>query len=676
MPFPELPVSSASRRISVCIPLNVEGPFDYLTDEQGTLLGRYVTVPFAGRKIMGVVWKEEGTSSLPDSRLKTVQAVHWHLPAMRKELSATLEAAARYNCASLGNMLRLAMPLMDKVANEKLKPRKPPLTVPPTLHPASHTLTAQQQEVADTMKSATAHGFQPFLLDGETGSGKSEVFFEVAEAVMKEGRQVVMLVPEIALSVPFMKRAEQRFGFAPTLWHSSETLSSRREALRAIMKGTARFIIGARSALFLPYASLGLIIVDEEHDSAFKQEGSGMHQVMYHARDMAVLRARHEHIPIILSSATPSLETLVNAEQGKYHHLTLTRRASQSPLPEIHLLDMRKVKLEKDSWISPHLRERVAEALAARQQSLLFMNRRGYAPLVLCRPCGHRYECAECSAWLVYHAHARRLQCHHCGARAPLPSVCPECGSGADQLVMCGPGVERIEEEVRRLFPEARLTVISGDSTEDPQQMKALLSLVAAGATDIVIGTQLLAKGHHFPYLTTVGIIDADAGLYGSDIRAAEKTYQLLHQLAGRAGREETRGQVYIQTYRPDHALMQALAHWDRKSFLSLEMENRQRAAMPPYGRLCAVIVEGEPEEKVVEVARTLSLSAPYVQDVRVLGPAPAALYKLRGLYRLRFLVMARKSVDIQAIVKPWCDSVTCPSSVMIRIDVDPVNFL
>ena len=665
-----------SRRVSVCVPLNVEGCFDYLTTEEGELTGRYVTVPFSGRKVIGVVWGEEGASDLPDSRLKAIQAVHWHVPPMQDALRETLALAAKYNCASLGTMLRLAMPVIEKAINTRLKARRAAPAEPPVLQPVPHALTPEQKDAAITMKAAISYGFQPFLLDGETGSGKSEVFFEVAEAVMREGRQVLMLVPEIALSVPFMARTTARFGFSPTLWHSSETPANRREAMRAIMKGTARFVIGARSALFLPYSVLGLIIVDEEHDSAFKQEGSGMHQVMYHARDMAVLRARQEHIPIILSSATPSLETLVNAQNGKYHHLTLTRRAGQSALPVIHLLDMRREKLEKNTWISPRLRAHVAEALARKEQALLFMNRRGYAPLVLCRACGHRYECSECSAWLVYHAGSRRLQCHHCGLHVPLPPLCPSCHAPPEQLAMCGPGVERVEEEVRGLFPEARICVISGDATEDHGRMKALLSLVAMGEVDIVIGTQLLAKGHHFPYLTTVGVIDADAGLQGGDVRAAEKTYQLLHQLAGRAGREETRGQVYIQTYRPDHALMQALAHWDRKSFLSLEMENRQRAAMPPYGRLCAVIVEGSPEKKVLEVTRALSLSAPYVQEIRILGPAPAALYKLRGQYRLRFLVMAPKSVDVQAVVKPWCDGVQCPSSVMIRIDVDPVNFL
>ncbi len=669
MPYPV-------RRVSVCVPLNVEGCFDYLTTEEGELTGCYVTVPFAGRNVIGVVWGEEGTSALADAKLKTIRTVHRHLPVMREALRETLAGAARYNCASLGNMLRLAIPGIEKAADNRVKPRSAAPAEPPTLIPASHSLTPEQQEAAQTMISAADHGFQPFLLDGETGSGKSEVFFEVAENVMWDGGQVLMLVPEIALSVPFMKRAQARFGFKPTLWHSSETPAARREALRSIMKGTARFIIGARSALFLPYASLGLLIVDEEHDSAFKQEGSGMHQVMYHARDMAVLRARHERIPVILSSATPSLETYVNVERGKYRHVTLTRRSDQSALPAIHLLDMRKEKLEKNCWISPRLAGHVAEAIARGEQTLLFMNRRGYAPLVLCRACGHRYECPNCSAWLVYHAGRRRLQCHHCGLQVPLPPSCPECQAGGDQLAMCGPGVERVEEEVRKLFPQARICVISGDTSEDHTRLKCLLALVTMGEVDIVVGTQLLAKGHHFPSLTTVGVIDADAGLQGGDIRAAEKTYQLLHQLAGRAGREEIRGRVYIQTYRPDHPLMQALASWNREKFLALEMEGRVRAGMPPYGRLCAVIVEGTPEEKVLEVARALSMSTPHLQDIRVLGPAPAALYKLRGLYRLRFLMIAPRPVDVQAVVKPWCDAAPCPASVMIRIDVDPVNFL
>jgi primosomal protein N' (replication factor Y) (superfamily II helicase) len=669
---PALPL----RRVSVCVPLHVDGCFDYLTETTEPLLGRYVTVSFAGQKMMGVVWGDEGTSTLPNAKLKTIAEVHWLVPPMQEALRSTITKAAHYNCAALGNMLRLAMPVMEKAADTRLKPRKTAPTDAPALVPTHHTLTPDQHAAAHTMQAALLQGFQPFLLDGETGAGKTEVFFEVAEAAMREGLQVLLLVPEIALSVPLLKRAEARFGFTPTLWHSSETPAKRREALRAILNGSARLIIGARSALFLPYASLGLIIVDEEHDSAFKQEGTGMYSVMYHGRDMGVLRAREERIPIILSSATPALETLVNADRGKYHHLKLTRREGQAALPTVHLLDMRREKLARQHWISPTLQQRLQDALNRGEQSLLFMNRRGYAPLVLCRACGHRYECPNCTAWLVFHASKRRMQCHHCGLSVPMPPHCPSCQADPEQLVACGPGVERIEEEVRGLFPIARLCVISGDSTEDPKRLKALLEAASAGEIDIIIGTQLLAKGHHFPKLTTVGVVDADAGLQGGDIRAGERTYQLLHQLAGRAGREEARGRVFVQTYQPDHPLMQALAAWDREGFLRLEMEKRQRAAMPPYGRLCAVIVEGEPEEKAVEVARALSMSVPNIQGVQILGAAPAPLYKLRGQYRLRFLVVAPKSTDMHAVVKPWCDAVPHPKSVSIRIDVDPVSFL
>jgi primosomal protein N' (replication factor Y) (superfamily II helicase) len=678
--FPNEIHSQAQQRLSVCLPVNVHHCFDYLAPEGESIAhGAYVTVSFSGRNMMGVVWGE-GASELPASKLKTILCKHSHIPPMPETLRHLLEKAARYNCASLGNMLRLAMPVMEGMAKAEHKRwRQGKATAPQPSEAVTHapkTLTLAQTDAAQTMIAASAAGFQPFLLDGATGAGKTEVFFEVAEAVMREGKQVLILLPEIALSVPLVMRAEARFGFTPTLWHSSETPAKRRNALASIMRGTARLIIGARSALFLPYAALGLIVVDEEHDGSFKQEGSGMHQVLYHGRDMAVLRAREEHLPIILSSATPSLETHVNAECGKYHTLHLTRREGQAALPTIHLIDMKREKMEKQRWLSPTLQRKVTATLARGEQSLLFINRRGYAPLVLCRACGYRYECPSCSAWLVYHASKARLQCHHCGLSTPLPPTCPSCGADKDKLTACGPGVERIAEEAAALFPSARICVLSGDTTDDPTTMKAMLETAMRGEVDIIVGTQLLAKGHHFPHLTMVGVVDADAGLQGGDIRAAEKTYQLLHQLAGRAGREEQRGEVYVQTYRPDHPLMQALAAWNREGFIALELQGRVQANMPPYGRLCAVIVEGKPEESVVAVAKALAVTAPNLEGVRILGPAPAPLYKLRNCYRYRFLIIAPKRAAIQSVMKEWCAGVAGVRGVDVRIDIDPVSFV
>lgn len=514
-------------------------------------------------------------------------------------------------------------------------------------------------------------GFAVKLLDGVTGSGKTEVYFEAIVAALSCDRQVLVLLPEIALTAQWLKRFTARFGVMPFEWHSDLTGAERRHGWRAISSGEAKVVVGARSALFLPFPALGLIIVDEEHDSSFKQEEG----VIYNARDMAVVRARMGEFPVVLASATPSLETVINTETGRYDRLQLPERHAGASLPAIGVVDMRSESLDRQSWVSPALQKAMTETLADNEQVMLFLNRRGYAPLTLCRTCGHRLECPNCTAWLVEHRLEGRLECHHCGLSISPPEGCPDCG-GVDTFAACGPGVERLAEEVAIRFPDARCDIMASDTIQSPAAAAALVQRMQDRAIDILIGTQIMAKGHHFPYLTLVGVIDADLGLAGGDLRAAERTYQILHQVAGRAGREDRPGRVLLQSYRPDHAVMEALVSGERDRFMTAEAAERERHHMPPFGRLAALIVSGPHMGAVDDTAKALARSRPVQEGVHVLGPAPAPLSILRGRHRRRLLVKATRDVNMQAVLRPWLARVRVPGGVRVQVDIDPYSFL
>jgi primosomal protein N' (replication factor Y) len=517
--------------------------------------------------------------------------------------------------------------------------------------------------------------FSVTLLDGVTGSGKTEVYFEAVAAVLEAERQVLVMLPEISLGTQWLERFRARFGTAPAVWHSELGQRARRETWRAVAAGTVRVVVGARSALWLPFAELGLMVVDEEHDSAFKQEDG----VIYHARDMAVMRARLAACPLVLSSATPSLETLGNVLSGRYQSLILPDRHGGAQLPHIETVDMRATPPPRGAWISPPLSEAMAESFAAGQQAVLFLNRRGYAPLTLCRACGHRLECPNCSAWLVAHRFSDTLNCHHCGYRRRQPEACPECETEG-RMAACGPGVERVAEEAVALFPEVRSEIVTSDTIAGPGEAADFIARIEKREIDLLIGTQIIAKGHHFPLLTLVGVIDADLGLAGGDLRAAERTYQLLHQVAGRAGRARHPGRVLLQTYMPEHPVMAALATGGREAFLAREAEAREQHGQPPAGRLAAIILSGRNEASVAATARALARIArgalPADGGIEVLGPAPAAMTLLRGRYRYRLLIKCARAVLPQPWLRHWLATLDAPSRVTLRVDVDPYSFL
>jgi primosomal protein N' (replication factor Y) len=563
--------------------------------------------------------------------------------------------------------------LIDAGTLETLALPPEPIALPPDPDFAHAALSPAQSDAAASLVATVADSqFAVTLLEGVTGSGKTEVYFEAVAEAVRAGRQALILMPEIALTAQFLERFAARFGVKPAEWHSGVS-GRRRERLHvAIAAGEVAVVAGARSALFLPYSRLGLIVVDEEHEAAYKQE-DGVH---YHARDMAIVRAQIERCPVVLASATPSIETRVNAARGRYGHLVLPERFGGRPLPAIAAVDLTRTPAPRGRWLSPPVVEAVRETLSAGEQTLLFLNRRGYAPLTLCRACGHRFQCPNCTAWLVEHRFRRALVCHHCGHMERRPDVCPACGA-VDMLTAAGPGVERLAEETAELFPDARKIVLSSDFPGGTERLRTELKAIADGEFDIVIGTQLVAKGHNFPQLTLVGVVDADISLASGDPRAAERTFQLLQQVTGRAGRGERPGRALVQTFQREHPVIAALLSGEAERFYREETAAREVAGLPPFGRLAAIIVAGSDKQEAEGHARALAQAAAPPHDVMVLGPAEAPLSLLRGLYRFRLLVRTARGVDLQAFLRDWLARVKKPSSrVRVMVDVDPQSFL
>jgi primosomal protein N' (replication factor Y) len=721
------------RVVDVLVPVALDRAYSYRVPEALTLApGDIVNVPLGAREATAVVWAENPKPNPRlDNRLKDVEE-KLDIPPLKDELRAFVDWVANYTLSSRGMVLRMCLRmgehlgparertgvrlsgappprltaarsrvlalladgmvrgksdaakeagvsagvidgLIDEGTIETLVLPPEPVAEKPDPDFATTEFSYDQSAAAAELKRTAARGgFSVTLLDGVTGSGKTEVYFEAVAEAIRRGRQSLILMPEIALTAQFLDRFAARFGVRPAEWHSELSPRKRARTWRAVADGEVSVVVGARSALFLPYADLGLIVVDEEHDQAYKQE-DGVH---YHARDMAVVRGHIARIPVVLSSATPSLETEVNARRGRYKRLTLPERFGGQRMPAVEAIDLRRDRPPPGRFIAPPLAEAVKIALERGEQALFFLNRRGYAPLTLCRACGFRFSCPNCDAWLVDHRFRRQLVCHHCGFGMPHPANCPQC-QAADSFVAIGPGVERLEEEVRALFPAARILVLSSDLVATVERLREELDDVAAGKFDIVIGTQLVAKGHHFPKLNLVGIVDADLGLSNGDPRAAERTFQLLHQVVGRAGRDAGIGRGYLQTHQPEHPVMRALIAQDRDAFYQAEIEMREQAGYPPFGRLASLVVSGPDRHEAQSFARALARAAPPLEDVRVLGPADAPLALVRGRHRLRLLVKAPRTFDLSAYLREWLSQAPKRhGSIKLEIDVDPQSFL
>ena len=543
-------------------------------------------------------------------------------------------------------------------------------------------LNDEQTAAATQIGDAIARGgFSVFLLDGITGSGKTQVYFDAALRAYNAGKSVLLMMPEIALTAQFMSRFESRFGAPPVVWHSNLTAARRREIWRGVLAGEIKVVVGTRSALFLPWQNLGLIVVDEEHDTSYKQEDMGN----YHARDMAILRASIAGFPVVLASATPSAETLENVATGKYHGLKLTSRFGGATLPKIETIDLRENRPdtyktsnaddapEIAGALSAPLCDAIADTLNNHQQIMLFINRRGFAPIVQCKKCGWTATCPDCSVGMTYHKRIGKLLCHMCGRTEPLPDKCANCGG---DVSMRGIGIEKIQEEVLARFPNTRTAIVSSDTIASRQSLERIVSKMESGEIDIIIGTQILAKGHHFPNLTLVGVVDSDMGLFGTDFRAAEHTFQQLFQVAGRAGRGAISGRVLLQTYQPDHPVLNAICAGNRDEFMETDMAGRKLAKMPPFGQLIAVVVEGARESILQKYCAELAAAAPNINGGRIMGPVPAQIYQIRNWYRMRFLVSGDVRAKLQPIVANWLSRVKQPANIRVKIDVNPVNFM
>ena len=652
-------------RVSVLLPYKFGMAFTYEA-EAPLAPGTLVRVPLGRRAVVGVVWDDP-----PDMEIKTrpVTQVLAFAP-MPENLRKFIDWVGAYTLAARGDVLALS--LKETLLAPSPKRGKRFAFGQADASRPGPALSVMQEEAAAKLRADVRAGvFSVTLLDGVTGSGKTEVYLEAVAEALRHGRQVLVLLPEIALSVQMLSRFEARFGTRPAVWHSELTPAQRRETYRAVAEGRADVVVGARSALFLPFAALGLIVVDEEHETSFKQEDG----VIYNARDMAVVRAKLCAAPVLLVSATPSLETAENAAQGRYKKLDLPARHGGAAMPKVEALDLREAPPERGKFLSPLLLAAMRETLARGEQVMLFLNRRGYAPLTLCRICGHRLSCPNCSAWLVEHKSSPRLSCHHCGHTARRPAHCPSC-EAEGSFVPIGPGVERIAEEVAEEFSGTEALVMASDVISGPAQAAEAARRIAEREVGIIIGTQMVAKGWHFPHLTLVGVVDADLGLAGGDLRAGEHTVQMLHQVAGRAGRAEAPGRVLLQSYDPSHPVIGALLSGDLPAFLEQEAALRRPGHWPPFGRLAALIVSAQDERLADQTARELARAAPRQPGVEVLGPAPAPIALLRGRYRRRLLLKTQREIAVQPLLRDWLAQVAVPRSVKLEVDVDPVSFM
>jgi primosomal protein N' (replication factor Y) len=718
------------RIVDVLVPVALDQAYSYRVP-QGLELspGDIVAVPLGARECVGVVWGEGTARPGLHNKLKDIDG-KLDVPPLKDELRTFVDWVAKYTLCPRGMVVRMALrmgdlgPERERIGVRKIGPAPPrmtaarariialledgmtrpkgeaakeagvspgvidglvdegtfeavalppePVATPPDPDFAKPDFSEAQGKAAAAMRDTVkTGGFSVTLIDGVTGSGKTEVYFEAVAEIVRQGKQCLVLMPEIALTGQFLDRFTERFGTRPAEWHSQLSPRKRARTWAAVAANEVQVVVGARSALFLPYAELGLIVVDEEHDQAYKQE-DGAH---YHARDMAVVRAREAKIPVVLASATPSVESEVNARRGRYQRLSLPERFGGQFMPSIEAIDLKTEGPGRGRFIAPRLAEAVKIALERKEQALLFLNRRGFAPLTLCRSCGHRMHCPHCDSWLVDHRFKRRLVCHLCGFSTPPPAQCPKC-QATESFVAVGPGVERLEQEAAELFPDARILVLSSDLVESVERLRDELEDVAEGRFDIVIGTQLVAKGHHFPKLNLVGIVDADLGLGNGDPRAGERTFQLLHQVTGRAGRSEGRGQGLLQTHQPEHPVMRALISGDREAFYSSEIALREKAQYPPFGRLAALIVTANERHAAEGYGRALAAAAPKDDNVRILGPAEAPIAVVRGRHRFRLLAKSPRNFDLSAYLQEWLEGAPKrKGNVRLEVDVDPQSF-
>ena len=712
----------------ILFPVNVPTAFDYAVPVGMTVArGDFVFAPIGKQMKLGVVWSLGEAQT--DKTLKEIVDVKATRP-LPADMLDFVAWTAQYNGAAIGNVLRMVIrnykaldpsqivthyrpsgqtpknltpsraavlqaggPWPARASEAAARagvsagvvkglvkaggliaedgPVDPPFDVPNPNHPGRDLTAGQQDAAEDLAAQVSAGAFNVSLLDGVTGSGKTEVYFEAVAEALRRGRQCLILVPEIALTQAGLRRFAERFGAEPASWHSQMGDAARRRVWREVAQGRCKLVVGARSALYLPFPELGLIVVDEEHDTSYKQEEG----VIYNARDMAVVRGHISGHSVILASATPSLESLHNARTGKFAHIVLPERPGAAVLPEVGLVDLKEHIPEKGQFLSQPLLDAVAKVTERGEQALLYLNRRGYAPLIICRNCGEKLKSPDTDSWLVQHKRTGRAMCHLTGFSMRMPRECPNC-KAEDSFTSVGPGVERIAEEAQQAFPQARIEILSSDTAGNPAQLSERMRRMEQGEIDILVGTQMVVKGHNFPRLTFVGVVDGDLGLAGGDPRAGERTYQTLVQVAGRAGRADKPGHALIQTHQPEHEALQALAAGDREMFIGVELGMREMLGLPPFGKLAAVIIWGPDVKKTLALTRKFLNLAPRADGIDILGPSEAPIGRLRGLYRYRLFIQADSSVNLSKYMSIWQNKLRPPSKYKIQVDIDPQSFM
>ena len=646
-------------------------PFDQiftykLKEEQAVKEGSIVCVPFGKSKnqIGMVISTSENHPPNNDYKIKEVESVFESIN-LNKNIIKFIYWISDYTLSPIGSILKLIL-INEKILDYEIIGKKENLFSPDKIK-----LNDEQKKAAEALKKLLLNPVIPIVLEGVTGSGKTEVFFEAVENIIKQQQQALIMVPEISLTPQLEVRFLKRFGFLPNVWHSKISEKKRKEIWHRCYLGEAIIVIGTRSSLFLPFKTLRLIVVDEEHDGSYKQEDN----IRYQARDLAIVRAQIDKALIILSSATPSLETQNNINKKKYKHVYLSSQFSGIKLPPIELIDLQKNKLEKNKWISNKIFNELQSCLIKKEQALLFLNRRGYSPLSLCIECGHRYQCVQCTSWLVMHHEKKRLQCHYCGSIYPIDPNCPKCLK-EDSIRLIGPGVERIEEELNLLFPKNIIGIMSSDNANTPKKIKKIIDDFENKKIDILVATQIMAKGYDFPNLSFVGVIDADTGLLGGDMRAIEKTYNLLQQVSGRAGRSKQQGKVFIQTYYPLQPVIQSLQKRDRKKFVEQSLKDREEFMIPPFGFMTSLILSGSSKAKTETYAKKIIQSSKTPDNLSILGPVEAPIFLMRGHYRFRILIKGNNRKILNKFTKFILQRCPTPPSIKLVVDVDPYSFM
>jgi len=650
--------------VKILLPLVKLFPLDYLIPtELKLVVGDLVVVPFRNKELTGIVWQIDLESLTCPTEAKSIKYkfVKCKVPLelrFNQEMISLMTWVSNYYFSNLGCVAKLALPvdIAEKPIKIKHQELKKDFTLP--------TLETEQKTALSLLRSS----HKSSIIKGVTGSGKTEIYFHLLADYLQNGKQILIMLPEIALSEHIISRFIDRFGFNPVIWNSSVTKAQKKMILRGVLNNDVKVVIGARSSLFLPYNNLGLIIIDEEHDSSYKQDDG----ILYNARDVAILRGSISNVKVVLCSATPSIETMYNVNQGKYQLIELSNRYHKATLPNVQIVDMRKEKLSKNSYLSATLISSIHKNLLNKEQVLLFLNRRGYSPLVLCKLCGYRFNCKFCSSWLVLHKFTKKLECHHCGYQSKIHTSCPSC-LDEDSLTLCGPGIEKIEEEAKFLFPNSKISIISKDYAQKPEKIRELLYKMEHSEVDILIGTQMITKGYHFPNLTLVCVVDADLGSVGGDLHSNEKNYQLLHQVGGRAGREDKKGLVLMQTYYPDNVIFNYIQNGGDQ-FLQYELEIRRSMNMPPFTKMVSITLSGTNEHKILEIANNLVAIAPK-SSARILGPSSALMAKIAGRFRYRIIVIVDKKFNLQKFLQIWFGSSKIPSFCHLKVDIDPKSF-